>query len=99
MAVPAELVPKVKMALRISHNALDVDIEDNIAACLADLRVCGVVVPAEEDMLVLNAVKLWCRAAYTDDPAKATLFRNGYDSLKSSLMMATGYREEVGAND
>lgn len=99
MIAPAELLTKVKLALRISHTQLDGDIEDTIAACLSDLTVCGVTVPDSEDALILNAVKLYCRAAYTDDPNKATLFHDGYNSLKSCLMMASGYREEVAADE
>ena len=99
MIAPEDMLAKVKMSLRISHNALDADIQDNIAACLTDLLICGVVPPPEEDMLILNAVKLWCRAAFSDDPAKVTLFREGYDSLKSSLMMSSRYREGVAGDD
>lgn len=82
---------KVKLSIRRSHNKLDEDLQDEIDACLADLRVCGVVYAGEEDPLILNAIKLWCRASNTDDTAKAAEYRGRYDSLKSCLMMAEGY--------
>ncbi len=94
------LLSKIKTSLRISHTALDEDVLDNISACLADLRVCGLredklSTDTELDPLVLNAVKLYCKAAYTDDPVKAARYQGGYDALKSCLMMAEGYKEAV----
>jgi hypothetical protein len=84
---------KVKTHLRISHNVLDEDLVDTIDACLADLETCGVVVPAEDDPLILGAVKVYCRKEYTDDTAKAAEYQKRYDAMKASLMMAEGYRE------
>ena len=103
MALDSGLVLKVKNSLRIKHTALDEDIQDTIQAALDDLGVCGVVVkPADDsqtmDSLILNAVKLFCKAEYTDDPVKAAEYQRRYDSLKSCLMMAEGYRE-VTANE
>jgi hypothetical protein len=51
------------------------------------------------DPLILNAVKLFCKAAYTDDTEKAAAYQARYDALKSCLMMASGYREEAGAGE
>lgn len=100
-----ELLAKIKTSLRISHDKLDDDLQDNIAACLTDLKVCGVRetklgLSAEPDPLILNAVKLYCKKEYTDDPVKATRYQGGYDALKSCLMMAEGYGyEEAGEDD
>ena len=99
------LLSKIKNSLRISHTALDEDVSDNVTACLADLQVCGVVkskldATEELDPLILNAVKMYCKAAYTDDPVKAARYQNGYDALKACLMMAEGYGyEEADADD
>ena len=100
MDVNASLLSKIKTSIRIKHTALDEDVEDNILACLADLRVCGVhetmLDPGKDlDPLILNAVKLYCKAEYTDDPAKAARYMAGYDGLKACLMMAEEYVEEA----
>ena len=100
MAIDPSLVLKVKNNLRIKHTALDDDIQDTIQAALDDLGVCGVVIHNSEesgelDSLILNAVKLVCKVEYTDDPSKAAEYQRRYDSLKSCLMMAEGYREVV----
>ena len=98
-----ELLSKIKTSLRISHSVLDEDVQDNIDACLADLRVCGVqeskLDPAKLDPLILNAVKLYCKKEYTDDPVKAARYQGGYDALKSCLMMAEGYGNEEAVSD
>ena len=89
-------IEKVKVNLRISHSKLDEDLADTIEACLADLATCGVAVPREDDPLILSAIKVFCRKEYTDDTAKAAEYQKRYDAMKASLMMAEGYREDVG---
>ena len=100
MDINASLLSKIKTSIRIKHTALDDDVADTIAACLTDLHVCGVhasmLDPGKDlDPLVLNAVKLYCKAEYTDDPAKAARYMAGYDGLKACLMMAEEYIEEA----
>jgi hypothetical protein len=84
-------ISKIKLALRIKHDALDDDIQSDIDAGLADLAICGVIHADPEDPLIFNAVKLWCKSIYTDDPAKGTEYLRRYEALKSCLMMAEGY--------
>ena len=90
---------KIKLAIRRSHDKLDSDLQDEIDACLADLRVVGIVHAGEEDPLILNAIKLWCRSVNTDDTAKAAEYRARYDALKACLMMAEGYGWKAGADE
>ena len=98
MAIEQELLLKVKTNLRISHTMLDDDVADSIEACLQDLKVCGVVKDSA-DPLILNAIKLFCKVAFTDDTEKAAAYQARYDSLKSCLMMAEGYGAEVAADE
>lgn len=99
MAIEQELLQKIKTNLRISHSKLDDDVADSIEACLQDLKVCGVQDPDVADPLILNAIKLFCKVAYTDDTGKAAAYQERYDALKSCLMMAEGYRMEVAADE
>ena len=85
------IINKVKTDLRIVHTALDGDIADNIDACLADLRICGVTYPVDDDPAILNLIKLWSRAAYSDDTAKQDAYMARYNAMKATLMMAAGY--------
>lgn len=99
-----ELLTKIKASLRITHDKLDDDVTDTIVACLADLKVCGIRaekldMDKELDPLILNAVKNYCKAEYTDDTVKAARYQGGYDALKSCLMMAEGYSWEEAVTD
>jgi hypothetical protein len=89
------ILNKIKLALRISHTKLDEDIQADIDACLLDLEVCGVAYAPIDDPLIFNAIKLWCRSLYTDDPAKGAEYLRRYDALKACLMMAEGYGREA----
>jgi hypothetical protein len=86
-----ETLGKLKLALRISHDKLDEDIQSDIDACLADLTACGVIHPQVSDPLIYNAVKLFLRSSYTDDPAKGAEYLKRYEALKSCLQVAEGY--------
>lgn len=97
-----DLLAKVKTALRISHTALDEDVADSIAAALADLTAHGIVHAKDDDPLMQNAVKLYCRAEYTDDVAKAAEYRTRYKELRDCLKLAEGYgwtAEEAAADE
>lgn len=90
------MLAKIKQALRISHDKLDEDIQADIDACLADLKVCGIThATVVTDPLILNAVKLYCRSLYTEDTAKGAEWLRRYESLKGSLQMAEGYGREA----
>jgi hypothetical protein len=90
---------KIKQAIRRSHDKLDEDLQADIDACLADLRLVGIVHAGEEDPLIFNAIKLYCRSTNTDDPDKAAEWLRRYEALKSCLMMAEGYGWEAGADE
>lgn len=95
-----DTLSKVKRALRISHNKLDEDIQDDITACLADLKTCGIAEPKEEDPLILKAIKLYCLGHLTDDVTKSAEYLRLYDHHKGFLMSAKGYgRAEVTAEE
>ena len=90
---------KIKQGLRTTHSKLDEDIQADIDACLADLRLAGVTFKGEEDPLIFNAIKLWCRSLYTDDAAKGAEYLRRYEALKGSLKMAEGYGWEAGDDE
>ena len=97
-----DIIRRLKLALRISHDKLDEDIRADMDACLADLAACGVEYAQVSDPLIFNAVKLYLRASYTDDPAKGAEYLKRYEALKSCLQMAEGYGwqdEEADADD
>lgn len=95
-----DTLTKIKQAIRRTHNKLDDDLQADIDACIADLRLVGVIYADKTDPLIFNAIKLWCRSLCTDDTAKAAAYMERYEALKASLMMAEGYgRPREGAGD
>lgn len=87
----SDTLTRIKLAIRTSHSKLDEDIQADIDACLADLKACGIIYAGEEDSLIFNAIKLYCRSLYTDDTAKAAAYLERYEKQKAFLMMAEGY--------
>lgn len=86
-----ETLNKVKAFIRISHDKLNEDIQGSIESCLSDLKMHGVVYKDDTDPLILNAIKLYCKALYTDDTAKAAEYQSRYTALRDSLKAAKGY--------
>lgn len=86
-----DILGKLKLALRISHDKLDEDIQSDVDACLADLIACGVINPQVTDPLIYNAIKLFLRSSYTDDTVKSAEYLKRYEALKACLGMAEGY--------
>ena len=84
-------IEKIKLYIRINHSKLDEDIQSDIDACLADLRMHGIVHKDESDPLIFNALKLYCKSCYVDDVVKAADFRQRYVALRDCLKSAEGY--------
>jgi hypothetical protein len=96
-----EMIDKVKIALRLKTAAFDTEIEGLIAACKADLRLVGIIMPDEAppaegveptagDPLIERAVLLYAKAhfGYLEDSER---YKKDYDLLKCRLSLAGGY--------
>lgn len=94
-----DILQKIKLGLRTSHTKLDEDILADIEACRADLKMHGIVHAREDDPLIFNAIKLYCKSLYTDDPAKAEAFLQRYEKLRDCLKVAEGYGREADADE
>lgn len=86
------MLEKVKLALRITTDAFDDQLNDLIAAAELDLGIAGVNVPANYDELVGLAVTLFCRIHF-GQPDDYDRIKAAYDELKGQLMIATGYTD------
>ena len=83
---------KVKMALRISTDAFDDEINDLIDACLLDLGIAGVSETDTTDALLIRAICTYCKANF-GAPDEYDRLKASYDEQKAQLSMATGYTE------
>ena len=88
------MLDKVKLALRIKSAAFDSEIEDLIAAALADLGLAGVTAAQEleADPLITRAVVTYCRVNF-GEPDDYERMKKSYDEQKAQLSMATGYTD------
>lgn len=84
------ILEKVKTSLRITTDDFDDEVLDLIQACLADLTTAGVIVPETNDILILQAVKTFCRAHF-GIPDNYDKLKASYDEQKAQLSMKSGY--------
>lgn len=86
------LIDSVKAALRITSNDMDDEINDLIYAAKADLGIGGVKTVLDTDPLVIQAVKLYCKAHFGDNDSDNKFF-NAYQTLKIAMGLAGEFRE------
>lgn len=88
------MLEKIKLALRISHDALDADIESNISACMHDLQRVGVspsaAIKSSEDPLITKAAELYCKWQY-DFNGKGEQFKAAYEDLRDAMSLCSKY--------
>ena len=84
------MLEKVKLALRITTDAFDSELEELIEAAKQDLGIAGVVVPAEIDAIVSRAITTYCKVHF-GEPDEYNRLKASYDEQKAQLSMATGY--------
>ena len=88
------MLEKVKLALRIKSNSLDLEIQDLIESAKADLNISGVKNLDEEDPLIIQAVKTYCKANFGLDNKDSEKYQKSYDLLKRSLSLCGDYNVE-----
>ena len=84
---------QVKLALRITTDAFDGEINDLIEAALGDLQLAGVNAFLHRDeVLIRRAVTTYCKAHF-GQPDNYEQLKAAYDEQKAQLMVATGYTD------
>lgn len=84
------LIDNCKMALRITTNAYDDEINAYIQAAQLDLSIAGVTETATPDALVEKAIMTYVRMSF-GAPSNYDRLKASYDEQKAQLMNATGY--------
>lgn len=92
VTIDAETLASIKMALRISTDAFDAELEQLAQAALGDLHIAGVRGDSVSltDSLVLRAVTTYCKMSF-GLPEDYDRLKASYDEQKAQLGMATGY--------
>lgn len=85
------MLNKVKLALRITTNDFDTEINDLILAACADLGIVGVeALSTTTDALLTRAIITYCRIHF-GQPEDYDRLKKSYDEQKAQLISATGY--------
>lgn len=82
----------VKLALRITTDAFDNELNMLIEAAQTDLGIAGVVLPETLDPICQRAVVTYCKLHF-GEPDDYDRLKASYDEQKAQLGMATGYTE------
>ena len=82
----------VKLALRITTDAFDSELNMLIEAAQTDLGIAGVIIPEEVDPICKRAVITYCKLHF-GEPDDYDRLKASYDEQKAQLSMATGYTE------
>jgi hypothetical protein len=90
------MLEAVKLALRITTNAFDSELNDLIGAALIDLNQAGVSNVDTTDPMIKRAVITFCKLNF-GQPDDYDRLKKAYDEQKAQLGMATGYTTWTGA--
>lgn len=82
----------VKLALRITTDAFNSELNDLIDAALLDMGIAGITNDSTGDPLVLRAVITYCKLNF-GQPDDYDRLKKSYDEQKAQLSMATGYTD------
>ena len=92
------MLDKVKLALLISSNDFDTELNELIGAALIDLQIGDVngdeTVSTTTDAAIIRAVCSYCGYHFELEHGalnRADAFKRSYDEQKAQLSMATGY--------
>lgn len=91
----ADILTRVKLAIRRTHSKLDDDLQADIDACLQDMKMRGIKKPDPSNSLVFAAIKLYCRSTTAGDPAKAVAFHQRYEALRDAMALSGDYNQSA----
>lgn len=87
------MLDKVKLALRLTTDAYDEEIQQLIDAAVADLGIAGIGANfMRKDALIIRAVITYCRVHF-GSPDDFERVKASYDEQKAQLQCASGYRK------
>lgn len=89
------LLDDVKIALRVTTDAYNSEINGLIDSAKKDLQIAGVdpaVVALATDPAVVTAIKTYCKMNF-GNPSNYDNLKSSYDEQKAQMSMASGYTE------
>lgn len=92
------MLTKVKMALRLSTDAYDNELNVYIDSAKIDLGIAGVELPGTLDAICEMAIITYCRMHF-GTPDNYDRLKASYDEQKAQLRTATDYTDWGGYDD
>lgn len=86
------MLTKVKMALRISVNSYDNELDQLIDAAILDLGIAGVDLPTTIDALCERAIITYCKCNF-GVPDNYDKLKASYDEQKAQLRVSSNYTD------
>ena len=91
------MLEKIKLSMRIFHNAIDEDIKFNIDVCMLDLKRVGihetVAVTDSKNPLVIKAAELYCKWQ-NNFQGKGDQYQKAYEKLRDAMSLCESYINE-----
>ena len=91
------MLEKVKLALRITTDAFDDELNNLILAAQTDLGIAGVNVDEVDDPLITMAIKTYCKLHFGETDEYDHL-KASYDEQKAQLQMSANYTNYASYN-
>ena len=88
------MLDKIKVSLRVKSNSLNSEIEDLIESAILDLKISGVNKIDKQDPLIVQAVKMYCKANFGLENKDFEKYQKAYDNLKQHLTLCGDYNVE-----
>lgn len=90
------MLEKIRATLRIKNSSekINEDITDLIEACKLDLKLAGIKNIYETDALIIQAIKVYCKANFGLDNKDSEKYQRSYEMLKTSLALCGDYNTE-----
>lgn len=91
------MLADVKLALRLSTDALDGEVNDLIESARQDLILSGVLSSKandDTDALVKRAILFYCKANFGWDNPEADRLQTAYESIRNHLTLTDEYTVE-----
>ncbi|XZM32780.1 head-tail connector protein [Clostridium perfringens] len=85
------MLEKVKLSLRIKSDAFNIEILEMIEAAKLDLSISGIKKIEEDDPLIQQAIKTYCKANFGLDNKDSEKYQKSYNMLKEHLSLCGDY--------
>ncbi len=89
------MLDKVKLALRITTDAFDSELNDLIEAAYDDLGIAGITSVESDDPLIIRAVTTYCKLNFgsIEDAKIYDRMKAAYDEQKAQLSMDSNHTD------